>query len=80
VDEKDSGEEAGDVVVPLHRILSVMASSLIRSGILILDGVAVGDLEESRVRFATIQIGHLGDACLSARVVIDAEYDKLQFG
>jgi hypothetical protein len=80
VDKKDSGEEAGDVVVPLHSHFPVIASSLVRSGILILDCVALGDLEESRVRFAAVQIGHLGDACSSAGVVIDAEEDELQVG
>jgi hypothetical protein len=55
-------------------------SGLVRSGILIPDCVALGNLKESRVGFATIQIGHLSDACSGARVVIDAEDDELQVG
>ena len=55
-------------------------SGLVRSGILIPDCVALGDLEESRVGFAAIQIGHLGDACSDTRVVVDDEEDELQVG
>jgi hypothetical protein len=80
VDEKDSGEEAGDIVVPPHSHTPLIAPSLVRSGNLILDCVNLGDLEESRVRFAAVQIGHLSDACSGAGVVFDVEENDLQVG